>query len=161
MSLLENQVELIQRLYQVNQNEASVFSSLDLWVEIFAEKRLCAYDPRTNEVRLIRKEQKKFDEEIKKILRSLAIQEEDETLPFNPMLLLAQTTDQLGHFLKETYPENHAIEFGNFGFEGAIQVMEVNSVQQKHGEVIIKSVIDKVIADYEDELEEQVFDWRE
>lgn len=154
-------MELVQRLYQVNRNKASVFSNLDLWIEVFAEKRLCAYDPRTDEVRLIRKEQKKFDEEINKILHTLAVQEEDETIPFQPMLLLAQTTDQLERFLKETYPENHTIEFGNFGLEGAIQVTEVNRVQQKHSKVIIQSVMNRFMANYEDEIGGNVFDWRE
>lgn len=158
---MEKQYELIQRLYPVNPNKTSVFSSLDLWIEVFAEKRLCAYQPQSGEVTLIRKEQRKFDQQVKQILDDLAAQELDVTLTMKPMELLTQTLTRLEQVLIEHYPENSSVEFGNFGLEGAIQVADVNSVQQKHGELIVKSVMDKFMAGFDEILEEELFDWRE
>ncbi|HBI1907131.1 TPA: hypothetical protein I0G49_RS14080 [Enterococcus faecalis] len=158
---MEKQYEAVERLYPVNPNKTSVFSSLDLWIEVFAEKRLCAYQPQNNEVMLIRKEQRKFDLLVKQVLGGLATQELDDTLTMKPMVLLAQTLDQLEQVLIEHYPENSSIEFGNFGLEGLIQVAEVNSVQQKHEELIIKNAVDKFMEDFEEILEEELFDWRE
>ncbi|MGF1919381.1 hypothetical protein [Enterococcus faecalis] len=158
---MEKQYEIIERLYPVNPNKDSVFSSLDLWIEVFAEKRLCAYQPQNGEVMLIRKEQRKFDQQVKQLLETLATQELNATLTMKLMELLTQTLTQLEQVLIKHYPENSSIEFGNFGLEGLIQVAEVNSVQQKHEELIIKNAVDKFMEDFEEILEEELFDWRE
>lgn len=80
VSYLEKQYEAVERLYPVNPNKISIFSSLDLWIEVFAEKRLCAYKSQNGEAVLLRKEQRKFDQLVKQVLETLATQELDETL---------------------------------------------------------------------------------
>lgn len=157
MDKLNKQYELVQTLYPVSQNEESLFSSLTLWIECFAEKRYCAYDLHTDQIRLIRKERRVFEQLVKTILQKLAVQEMDPTLTIKPLVLLSQILDDLEKRLKETYPENSSIEFGNFGIEGAIQLAEVNAVQRKHSQVILQSVW----ANLMEEDEEEFLDWRE
>lgn len=155
---MEKQYELISRLYQITSNQSSLFSNLELWIELFAEKQLCAYNPQTGEVTLIRKEQRKFDQLIKQILKPLNPKDLETTSTIKPMEILTQTLEHLEKLLIEQFPENSPIEFGSFGLEGLLPITEMHSVQQKHSDLIVQNVKEMF-----DELLEEDFDfpdWR-
>ena len=88
---MEKQYELISRLYPITSNQSSIFSNLELWIELFAEKQLCAYNLQTGEVTLIRKEQRKFDQLIKQILKPLKPKDLEATSTIKPLEILTQT----------------------------------------------------------------------
>lgn len=139
-------------------NPVSLFSDLDLWIELFAEKQLCASHPQTGEVTLIRKEQRKFDQLVKQSLEPLNQKDFEKTsiVPVKQMEFLTQTLAQLEKLLIEQFPEGGPVEFGSFGLEGLLQVAEANNVQQKHSDLIVQNVKDAL-----DELIEENFDFPE
>lgn len=148
------QYEFIQCFYPVDKKGESLFSDMEIWVDLFAEKRLCAYDPQTNEVKLIRKERKKLEMAIYEIVNRLIMLESESVFSVEIMESFAQTLNELSVMLKEKYPEKGAIEFGSLGFEGGIQVAIDTPAHERHAEVIVN----RLAEEYGDEFFEDIFD---
>lgn len=128
-------------------NQGSLFESFNIWIDIFAEKKLCAFHPREREMLLVRKEQKKFDRLVEDIIKPLLSQELSNTTIQEAFGLLGQVLSELEKALKDNYPKDGPIQFGSFGLEGLTQLGQVEEVQQKYEELISKdalAMIDKL-----------------
>lgn len=148
------QYELVQCFYPVDKKGDSLFSEVEIWVDLFAEKRLCAYDPQTNDVKLIRKERKKLELAIYEIMNRLITQDTESVFSVEIMESFVQTMNELSITLKEKYPEKSSIEFGSLGFEGAIQVAIDSSAHERHKKVIV----DRIVEEYGDEFFGELLD---
>ncbi|MBC1499235.1 hypothetical protein HB943_01380 [Listeria weihenstephanensis] len=145
---MEKEYELVIQEFEIPNDSRGIFDGTLLCLEIFVAKNKAAYDAKTDDPMLQRKDRRVVNDLVQGELKKFAKRMEDEQGE-RPLRVLDDLFQVLEVELGKLFTPEHEIEFANIGIDGFIQVYNDREVLGRHGDTLLARLMDDLERDDE------------
>lgn len=142
---MDQMYELVLIEYELPNEISASFDGVELLLDVFVPKKLCAYDIHTKEPILKRKERRMMDQLVRSELIQLREQLTDSSV--RPLVALDQLLQSLENQVRLCLSASKGIEFGSIGVLGEFQTGQDESTYDRHSQLMIRQISSLVLDD--------------